>query len=288
MPLKLRDLEHRAPEHGRLRYGIRTERAMKALTTWRMTSPDLEAIEQLAAMYGGTPRPWSDPMASPENQYEVVTTSERISVWLPPNAYEVQNELWTKAGCERRCDGETCTTGKLETACLCVVEKDDKCKPYSRLNVVLPGVNFGGYWRLEVKGKNFAYEAPGMIAAIHQMQGQQGTQVVDLMLTRRQKKIGGQTKKYIVPQFIFNFTPQQMLEGASLVSRMELPEPRASQLELSVASESVWQPVLDDDEIAEAEIVEDDEPQETAWDVPPPDVAVRRNPDPNGPKWIKA
>lgn len=290
MPLKLNTLETRPPEHGRLRYGVKTANAMRVLTTWRFTSPDQDAIERLAGLYGGEPRPWSDPMASPEHQFEVITTSPKVAVWLPPNAYEVQNELWTRAGCERRCDGEACTLvqTKAQVPCVCDAQGRDECKPVSRLNVILPGVPFGGLWRLEVKGKNFAYEAPGMIAAARQLQ-EAGIARLNILLTKRQKRIGGRVSKYVVPQFVFDSTPQEMLDGAALVSRMEIAPPRASQLELTAAAEDVWQPVLDDDEIAEAEIVyEDDEPLVNGWDAPPADVAVRRNPDPNGPKWIRA
>ena len=112
---------------------------------------------------------------------------------------------------------------------------------------------------------------------------------VDLVLTKRQKVINGRTSKYVVPQFVFSATPQQMLEGAALVSRMQIEPPRASALELTAASEPVWQTVTADDEIAEAEIVyDDDEPTVDGWGSPPGDVAVRRNPDPDGPKWIRA
>ena len=38
----------RTPEHGRIRLGVKTERAMKSLDTFRFTSPDKEAIEQIA------------------------------------------------------------------------------------------------------------------------------------------------------------------------------------------------------------------------------------------------
>ena len=43
----------RTPEHGRIRLGVKTERAMKSLDTFRFTSPDKEAIEQIADAYGG-------------------------------------------------------------------------------------------------------------------------------------------------------------------------------------------------------------------------------------------
>ena len=39
---------NRIPEQGRIRTGIKTERAMRALDTFRFTSADREAICQLA------------------------------------------------------------------------------------------------------------------------------------------------------------------------------------------------------------------------------------------------
>ena len=81
------NIRRRPPEHGRIRFGERyTARngksAMRALTTFRFTSPDRNAIEQIARLYGGEARPWSDPKASPQNQFEVYTESSRISVML--------------------------------------------------------------------------------------------------------------------------------------------------------------------------------------------------------------
>ena len=43
----------RVPEQGRIRLGVKTERAMKALDTFRFTSADHDAICQVADIYGG-------------------------------------------------------------------------------------------------------------------------------------------------------------------------------------------------------------------------------------------
>jgi hypothetical protein len=55
----------------------------------------------------------------------------------------------------------------------------------------------------------------------------------------------------------------------------------------------VEDPVWHDDEIVDAEVVDEiaedawraEEP--VGWDVPPPGVAVTRNPNPDGPRWIR-
>ena len=71
----------RIPEQGRIRLGVKTERAMKALDTFRFTSPDPEAIAALASLYGGKAKPWSDKRASPKEQWEVITEADSIKVW---------------------------------------------------------------------------------------------------------------------------------------------------------------------------------------------------------------
>ena len=67
----------RTPEHGRIRLGVKTERAMKSLDTLRFTSPDKEAIEQIADTHGGNVKSWTPPK-SKQQQWEVITTSSRV------------------------------------------------------------------------------------------------------------------------------------------------------------------------------------------------------------------
>ena len=81
----------RTPEHGRIRLGVKTERAMKSLDTFRFTSPDKEAIEQIANAHGGSVSSWTPPK-SKQQQWEVITTSSEIRVFLPPNSIDVWYE----------------------------------------------------------------------------------------------------------------------------------------------------------------------------------------------------
>lgn len=311
------NIRRRPPEHGRIRFGERFvgrngKSAMRALTTFRFTSPDRNAIEQIARLYGGECRPWSDPKASPQNQFEVTTETSRVHVMLPAaDCYTLAYEQWGGRGIERRCDGQTCTfygAGQpMERDCICASQPTQTCKPYSRVNVIMPGVDLGGVWRLEVKGQSFMHEGPGMLDLILQTAQGNGMVHADILLTKRSSN----GKNYVVPQFIMPFTPEQLLAGEAQVRALH-PSALPPRAELAAVPDL-------DDEVVDGELVDDWHERGSADDgelvelleqsvrlaearklraVPstpsegwddhnrPMDRAVRRNPDPNGPKWI--
>ena len=134
----------RTPEQGRIRLGVKTERAMKSLDTFRFTSPDREAVCQIADLYGGVVEEWKPPR-SKQQQWEVITDTSDIRVFLPPDSIHVWYEQWSGGGCQRRCDGVTVsipvkTPDGMDTdtePCLCQDEQGpQKCSPYTRLNVI--------------------------------------------------------------------------------------------------------------------------------------------------------
>lgn len=302
--LPLATLRTRPPEHGRIRFGERYiarngRAAMRATDTWRFTSPDKTAIEQLADVYGGTPRPWSDPKAG-DGQWEVQTDSDRIDVWIPPDACSSSYELWGGGGCERRCDGAICTqygAGTIELPCLCASQPEMTCKPTIRIQLILPVVRFGGVWRLDSHSENLLREAPGMIDMIQFLQ-QQGLPQAELILTKRQKTQGGKTKKFTVPQFVVPASPAEIAAGEVKVRALDTPKtlhpssglalPARSEVEVDdVFHQSLY--VVPADDIVDAEVVPPPAvPMVDGWDVPPTDVRVRRNRDPHGPKWVRA
>lgn len=309
--IPLTTLKTRPPEHGRIRFGERfTSRngklAMRATDTWRFTSPDKVAIEQLANRYGGNVTAWEDPKASPTSQWQVQTDSDRISVWLPPDSCSTSYELWSGGGCARRCDGAICTqygAGTLEVPCMCASEPTMSCKPTIRIQLILPDCNFGGVWRLDSHSENLLREAPGMIEMISFLQ-QQGLPRAELLLTKRQKTQGGKTKHFTVPQFIVPSTPEEIVEGHAQVRALNTAMTRHPSNQLALEA--------GDDDVVEAELIEVDEvfhqslyvveapadevtveapavaDEPDGWDKPPPHIKVRRNRDPNGPKWIRA
>lgn len=316
----LKQLAGRAPEHGRLRYGDwTTTRGGKSMPTaidkWRFTSPDRTAIEALAEAYGGEPEEWVEPKASPANQWQLRSKANSINVWLPRASFTCQYELWTGDGLQRRCDGEACrywtALGHVDTDCVCIADglpkgktpqgwRDPACKPYSRVNLILPDIPFGGVWRLEVKGEIFMNEAPGMIALIEEISAG-GMSKVRLQLTKRSSIVNGQKANYIVPQFFADATAQQLMDGTAAVRAGELSPVRAAGELVAVAEvvEEVFvveDSIEDDPEIEDAVLLEFPserrymppvEPDVEGWDRPPGTVPVMRNPDPNGPRYIR-
>lgn len=253
-------LARRIPEAGRIRIG--QKQAMgngkarpAAIGEFRFTSHDRSAIEQIAALYGGTVRGWSDPKAA-AGQVEVVTDASEIRVVLPPDPLGggPVYELWGGGGCERRCDGVTCTTYRagpegpepVDVDCMCSAAGALACKPTTRLSVILPEVRFAGVWRLDTKSWNAAQELPGMVDLIHQAQGH-GLQYATLAIKHRRSTIAGQTRTFLVPVLGTDATVEQLAAGETALAALPSTPDR------SVAPS----PALEtgDDDVVDAEIV---------------------------------
>lgn len=254
------NLQRRIPEAGRIRTGAKTQMSNgkerpTALPEFRFTSHDAEALNQIAAMYGGTVLPWSDPKAA-EGQFEVRTTATEIRVVLPPDPLGSTPiyELWGGGGCERRCDGLTAsvlTKGPdglepTEVGCLCQSKGEMSCKVVTRLNVILPEVRFAGVWRLDTHSWNAAQELPGMVDMVQTMQGS-GLSYATLALKNRRSTQGGQTKKFIVPMLGIPESVEALAAGAAQLGSLP-PSTPPLVAELAPVEES---------EIVDAELVDE-------------------------------
>lgn len=273
----------RVQEHGRIRAGEKHGRAMRALKFWRFTSPDEEAIRQLAELYGGEPKPWSDPKANPPDQWEVKTTSASIRVFLPPEALSIWYELWSGGGCQRRCDGETVQMltsdpdeRYLEAPCVCNAKGVMECKPKTRLSLILPEIRFGGLWRMETSSWNAAEQLPAMEQMLSTL-AMYGVLEARLVLT--QQSTAGGSKKFVVPRLEFSASTEALLQGVAQVASLpSASAPAAPALAPGPASQPVatgtdWEDealsgaqaedievqsdsTQADDEIVDAEIIE--------------------------------
>ncbi len=249
------DLARRVPEAGRIRIGAKSDRgAPKAIGEFRFTSHDRTAVEQIADLYGGKVVGWSDPKAA-DGQVEVCTEATEIRVVLPPDPLggTPLYELWSGGGCERRCDGVTCTTHTsgpdgmepVDVPCMCAAKGELACKVTTHLSVILPEVRFAGVWRLTTKSWNAATELPGMVDMIREAQGA-GMQYATLSLKHRRSTSGGQTRKFLVPVLGVDATVEQLAAGATRLAA--LPPSDAPALPA---------PVDMDDREVEAELVDD-------------------------------
>ena len=285
----------RIPEQGRIRLGVKTERAMRSLDTFRFTSPDPGAIEAIAALYGGKMKAWNDKKATPQSQWEVITETDDIRVFLPQHSIDVWYEEWGGGGILRRCDGvdaqvEVKTPDGTDidiVPCHCseLIEqgKQMRCRPYTRLSVILPEIRFGGTWRLESKGWNASKELPAMAQVIAQMQTI-GIVEGRLSLEKRTKISGGQTRHFVVPKLSMDTSPLEIMAGGARPQSVSLPEPEMTAIDRV-------KEVFPDAEVVDAEIVfapgQDTEvPYVEGWDKPPPGVAVKKNPN-HPPKYLK-
>lgn len=215
------NLARRIPEAGRIRIGVKAGRAMRALNTFRFTSHDEEALRQVAGIYGGAVKPWSDPKAA-EGQFEVITEASEIRIVLPPDPLGGTPiyEMWGGGGCERRCDGLTAEvnvsgddgTEKADVPCVCAAKGAMACNVVTRLAVILPEIRFGGVWRLDSKSWNVAQEMPGMVALIQSLQDRGLTRGV-LALKHRRSVTAGETHRFIVPVLGVDETVEALAAG---------------------------------------------------------------------------
>lgn len=262
----LSEAESRVPDHGRIRMGEQKGGRPTKLEHWRLTSPDEKALAVLAGIYGGTVRRWSNPKANPKDQFELLTESKELSVVLPQGGLSTSYELWSGGGCLRRCDGEQCEImdeDDWETVpCLCVQKGKMECAPYTRLNVIFPEVEFGGYWRLQSTGWNAMRELPSMEQVLNQIR-RIGFIQAKLILEQRQSKGGRQ--KFVVPKLHIPHSVLEIIQGAADLPG--LPSGQATSIEAPApAALDPGRPFGRDageDEIIDAEIVDEVETAET-------------------------
>jgi hypothetical protein len=179
-------------------------------------------------------------------------------VYLPAGGLSCWYEKWTGGGAERRCDGIECEVAGREgmetVPCICDRKGVAECRPHTRMNVVLPGVNFYGTWRLESKGWNAAHELPGMYDMISQM-AQQGAMVKAFMhLEQRTTVSMGRTKHFVTPTLSVASTPEELLGGQG-TARPQLNSAEPPALDATPALVAPATPV----EVVRADIVDEDE-----------------------------
>lgn len=228
MVIPIRDFGSRLPQAGRIRLGQKGKSGPKAIAEFRFTAPIEAPLLKIAELYGGTPRPWSEPRST--DRYEIYTGAQEISVVLPPDPLDVTYEMWSKAGRARRCDGITCGiyvpteegADLVEVPCKCAEAKILDCKVKLRLNVILPEVRGLGLWRLDSSSEYAAREMPGIVEAITALDGGQGMVRALLRVEQRHgTKItarGVQTRHYNVPVIDFAASLDEIVAGGAKAS----------------------------------------------------------------------
>ncbi|SFY52109.1 recombination directionality factor [Streptomyces sp. F-1] len=221
MGSRLRNIQARAAEHGRLRTGYTQGNRPMRSSTWVVTSHSEEHVRTAAKLWGGEPEQWS-PLNSTIPQWRVITKAPAIEALITPgDPLNQYNEMWSKGGCQRRCDGETELLSRQP--CLCARQfgeewhlqpKGRVCSTTSRLNVMLPDLSGMGMWRAETHSFYAAQEWGGMVDMILAGTNGQGFIPVTLRIEPRQRVANGETKKFpVVVVELRGVTPRQALAG---------------------------------------------------------------------------
>jgi hypothetical protein len=221
MGSRILTLQRQARELGRLRTGYTDGKRPVRSRTWIISSHAEHYVQAAAGLWGGTVEEWQ-PLGSGPRQFRVVTEAESIDALLPPgDPLSQYNEMWSKGGCARRCDGQTEQISRRP--CLCLAQfgeewhrrpKGEVCSATSRINVMLPDMPDLGVWRAETHSFYAANEWGGTVDMVLSGTGGKGLVPVSLRIEPRQRVASGQTKKFpVVVVEIRGVTPRQALTG---------------------------------------------------------------------------
>lgn len=212
------DLQQRMRQLGEIRIGelVDTGRKNKngdpirrpsKLNRFRFTSPSKELLDQVAALYGGTVKPWTPANGGP-SEFELYSTSNRLPVLVPPrNALTQWYEQYKGSKCVRRCDGRT--EQKSDRSCMCDPVKRD-CAITTRLNVMLRDVPALGVWLLTSHGYYAALELPASAELLAMTNG-----YIPGWLGMEEKRVSHEDgmRRFQVPTLDVEITPAALLSG---------------------------------------------------------------------------
>ncbi len=238
------NIQRRQTEVGRIRIGNSVDTGKKnragmeirrpvKLDKFRFTSPSQTLIEQIAALYGGTPARW-EPQGGGAAQWEVYTDARAIPVVVPPNSVSQWYEAWNAGLCVRRCDGARELL--KDTPCVCPADPADRgrddCKPTTRVSLMLADVPGIGVWRLETHGFYAATELPAVAELLASAGRFIPARLEIEQRTAKRPKANGQgveTRHWMVPVLHVDAAPGTLLaapsngSGAPAVTGTDVP-----------------------------------------------------------------
>lgn len=243
MPLHdLLAAQQRGRELGRLRIGATVTKDGKSrpvkLDAFRFTTPNRRTADAVADLFGGTVEAWE--AGSGRAEWEVVTTATDLPVAIPPGEPLTQwNELYSAAGCIRRCDGVTETLSG--SACLCPAAGPDRlelaqrggaCKPTSRLSVVLPDLPGLGVWLYRTTGYYAAVELGATADLLHRAAVAGVMLPARLRLEQREiRRPGTPPKRFPVVVLDAEVTVRELMGGTATSALPAAPPRTAPALE---------------------------------------------------------
>jgi hypothetical protein len=239
-------MQREARELGRLRTGWTATKNGKTYPekskTWVMTSHAKHYVDAAAQSWGGTVERWQ-PQGGGPAQWRVITEADSIDALLPPgDPLSQYNEMWSKGGAQRRCDGEKdLLSGR---PCMCLGQfgeewylqpKGRVCAATTRLRVLLPDMPDLGVWRAETHSFYAANEWSGAVDMVLSGTGGKGLVPVTLRIEPRSRVANGKTKNFpVVVVEIRGITPRMALTGP--ISMEVALDPTAPRLAIEAAA----------------------------------------------------
>ncbi|NAZ73930.1 hypothetical protein GTQ99_00595 [Kineococcus sp. T13] len=244
--MPINTLQRRGRQIGEIRIGMQVEGVTKngkkimrpsKLEAFRFTTKSAVIAQAVADLFGGQAK--AVVLLNNDSTHEVVTSVTEVPVMVPPgdNVVSQWMEMWSKGGCQRRCDGET--EQLTQTPCKCpfdqeqrnaLASKGNACKPVTRLNVMLPDLPDLGVWMISSNGWNAAQELGGTAEVLAAARAQGQIIPATLRLEQRQSVKGGETRKFPVPVLELRSTLRQMTAldaGGDITTALPPPPPQA-------------------------------------------------------------
>lgn len=212
------DLQRRMVEAGRIRAGEKGAKGEpKKLDKWRLTSKDKVRLDHAAGLWGGQVQEWTER----QGEWELRTETAALPIMLLPGQLPTSwYEMWSRGGCQRRCDGvhEMVSDGP----CLCGDERE--CKPHTRMSVLLPDLPGIGSWMLSSTGWNAAAELAGAADLLQRASAQGVLIPARLRLEQRVEVKQGQTRRFAVPVIDIDISFRDLISAQGSVPVLEQPE----------------------------------------------------------------
>jgi hypothetical protein len=245
-------LQRQARELGRLRTGYTDDSGAKSRParsdTWIVTSHAEHYVQAAADEWGGTAEKWQ-PQGSGPAQWRVITEASALDAILPPGDPLSQTyEMWSRGGCQRRCDGVTEQIS--DSPCPCLAQFGDAwyeqakgtvCSAHTRLNVILPQMPDVGVWRMETGSFYAANEIAAHVDLIRNATRGEIAVPIRLRIEPRQRVAAGQTKKFpVVVIELRGSTAGQLLAGTANLNALPASTQRPAIEGPAPGSEPDW------------------------------------------------
>ena len=252
MPISPIVLQRRHAEIGRIRLGEKGAKGQPVkLDRFRFTSPSADIIAAIAALYGGTPRPWDN---GGKKEHEVITDATSLPVFVVKGGLSQWMETWTGGGCIHRCDGvrnvltdAPCDPDEIVQIGRDRVNPHAVAKPTTRLSVMLRDVETMGVCRMESHGWNAAAEIPAM-AELAMFVGD--LVPANLHLVERRIVKDGRTSRFVVPVLDLAVSKQRLVElvGGGAATPLAISEPAQGPAAIAAAKVDIdhWIDLLAD------------------------------------------